>query len=175
MNCYSLYQFSQYLRRNGTADKGSNIPLEILRTTKIFFYFDIFHSRLTKVAWPADTWAEIQFEILELAQVWFQDDGTLNSEILNTLARYAYKNMANIQFPTLGLPSLRIIGYSDADYANNHGRASQLGRKVMLMDDKSNCGPISFKSFKSKRVRGIGFQASSKITSTSKRFKVCSK
>ena len=47
---------------------------------------------------------------------------------------------------------LRIVGYSNAAFANNFDLLSQLGRMMLLMDDTDVSVPISFKSNKSRRV-----------------------
>ena len=47
---------------------------------------------------------------------------------------------------------VRIVGFSDAAFANNHDLKSQLDRIILLMDDKNAAIPITLKSYKSRRV-----------------------
>ena len=63
-----------------------------------------------------------------------------------------HKNVAHLKFPSLERDDVRIVGYSDAAYANNRDLTSQLGRIILLMDKSNNAIPVSFKSYKSRRV-----------------------
>lgn len=47
---------------------------------------------------------------------------------------------------------MRIVGYSDAAFANNPDLTSQLERIIVLMDNSKSAIPVSFKSYKSRRV-----------------------
>ena len=53
---------------------------------------------------------------------------------------------------TLDIETLSIAGYSDAAFDNNIDFTSQLGRIVLFADAISNAAPVSFKSYKSRRV-----------------------
>ena len=61
--------------------------------------------------------------------------------------------------PNLDIHTLRIVGYSDAAFANNTDLTSQLDRIVLLADVDENTAPISFKSYKSRRVTRSIFAA----------------
>ena len=60
--------------------------------------------------------------------------------------------MAHVQFPKLDLNIARLVGCSDAAYANNHDLTSQLVRIILLTDDNNAAIPIAFKSHKSRIV-----------------------
>ena len=60
--------------------------------------------------------------------------------------------MAHLKFPDLDRNSVRLIGCSDATYANNHDLSSELGQIALHMDDTDRFSPISFKSYISRRV-----------------------
>lgn len=51
------------------------------------------------------------------------------------------------------MDSDRIMGYSNAAFANNNDLTSQLGRIILLVDDSDTIIPISFKSYMSRRVK----------------------
>lgn len=57
-----------------------------------------------------------------------------------------------ITIPRLDKRSLRIVGFSDASFANNHNLSTQLGHIVFLMDKSNAAAPISFKSYKARRI-----------------------
>ena len=50
------------------------------------------------------------------------------------------------------MKSLRVVGYSDAAFANSEDLSSQLGRIILLMDGTDASVPILFKIYKSRRV-----------------------
>ena len=71
---------------------------------------------------------------------------------LNKSIRYITTNPVSILIPKLDRGTLRIIGYSDASFAGNTDLSSQLGRIILLSDDSNRVVPISFKSYKSRRI-----------------------
>ena len=56
------------------------------------------------------------------------------------------------KIPSDQLNNIRIVGYSDAAFANNSDMKSQLGRIILLTDCSNSAIPIVFKSYKSRRV-----------------------
>ena len=117
--------------------------------------FDQYRSMRMRLAWLANTRPDLQFEISQIAQVTaqrFKDDAQAHLRRLNAAIRYAHSNPAHLKFPKLDYSSLHIIGYSDAAFANNHDLSSQLGRIILLTDKNKAAIPISFKSYKSRRV-----------------------
>lgn len=61
-------------------------------------------------------------------------------------------NAVSIRFPSLYGSSVRVIGYSDSSFANKADLSSQLGHIVFVGDATGAVIPISFKSYKSRRV-----------------------
>ena len=66
--------------------------------------------------------------------------------------QYVHDHKASIRIPKLDCNSLRIIAYGDAAFVNNADLSSQLGLIVLLTDDNRNAIPLSYKSYKSRRV-----------------------
>ena len=60
--------------------------------------------------------------------------------------------MTSLKLPSLGRNGIRIVGYSDAAFANNYDLKSQLGSIILLTDNSGSAEPIAFKSYKSRRV-----------------------
>jgi len=124
--------------------------------------FSDFRSMRMRIAWLANTRPDMQFEISQLAQVTeqrFREDAAAHLKMLNDLVRYAHNNVAHLPFPKLDVSSIRIVGYSDAAFANNHDLSSQLGRIIMLIDDNGLAIPVAFKSYKSRRVTRLVLSA----------------
>ena len=108
-----------------------------------------------KLAWLANTRPDLQLAISQLAQVTqarFDTNAKTYVKNLNSAIRYAHDNAASLRFPKIERSSIGLVGFSDAAYANNHDLTSQLGRIVLIMDDSNKTIPISFKSYKSRRV-----------------------
>ena len=117
--------------------------------------FSDFRSLRMRLAWLANTRPDLKFDISQLAQVTakrFEEDAKAHLKRLNASIRYEHDNVAHLKFPMLDRSSLRIIGYGDAAFANSFDLTSQLGRIVLLTDDSNAVVPISFKSYKSRRV-----------------------
>ena len=47
---------------------------------------------------------------------------------------------------------MRVVGFADASFANNHDISTQLGHLCFLVDKHNNAVPVHFKSYKSRRV-----------------------
>ena len=108
-----------------------------------------------KLSWLAHTRLDLLLEISQLAQTTlerFNTSARAHSKRLNTAIRYARVNMSNLQFPKIEHSSVRFAGYSEAVFANNHDLESQLGRVILLIDDKNSAISITFKSYKSRKV-----------------------
>ena len=117
-------------------------------------FFNEFRSMRMRLAWLANTRSDLQFEISQITQITeqsFSENATTHLQRLNDAIRYATNNVACLKFPQLDLPSVKIIGCSDAAFAYNFDLSSQLGY-ILLLTDKNNAGIlVSFKSYKSKR------------------------
>ena len=81
-----------------------------------------YRSMRMRLAWLANTRLDLQFEISQIAQFTaerFNDDVRATLLRLNAAILYAHYNTAHPKFLKLERSSLRIIGYSDAAFANN--------------------------------------------------------
>ena len=108
-----------------------------------------------RIAWLANTRPDLHFEISQLAKIpedRFKRNASAYLKRLNIAIRYANNNAAHLQFPKLCLTSIRIVAYSDVAFAKNFDLTSQLGRIILLIDGSGKAVPISFKSYKSRRV-----------------------
>ena len=61
-------------------------------------------------------------------------------------------NRISLRIPKLNKDTLRVIGFADSSFANNADLSTQLGYVLFLGDDTGSVVPISFKSYKSRRV-----------------------
>lgn len=50
------------------------------------------------------------------------------------------------------MDTVKVVGFADASFANNHDLSTQLGHIVFLCDSTGNAAPIALKSYKSRRV-----------------------
>ena len=82
----------------------------------------------------------------------YERDMSTHCKRLNNAIKYVYDHKASTRIPKLDYISLRITAYSEAAFANISDLSSQLGRIVLLTDDKHNDIPVSYKSYKSRRV-----------------------
>ena len=117
--------------------------------------FSEFRSMRMKLGWLANTRPDLQFEISQLGQITrdrFRNNARVCVKRLNAAVRYVIDNAASFKVRKLKRGGLRIVGFSDVSYASNHDLTSQLGRMIVLMDKANNEIPISFKSYKSRRV-----------------------
>ena len=76
-------------------------------------------------------------------------------QILHRLSKavpFAVDNRVSLQIPKLDKRTPRVIGYSDAFFANNADLSTQLDHICFLGDNTGAVIPISFKSYKAKRV-----------------------
>ena len=103
-----------------------------------------------RLAWLPNTRPDCQFEISQLAQVtenrYLAEQPTLVRR-LNRATRYAVDNRVSLKISTLEQNSLRVVGFADASFANNHDLSTHLGHICFLADDHGRSDPISFKSY----------------------------
>ena len=107
------------------------------------------------LAWLANTRPDCLLEISQLAQVTEQTFRTSKRDVLKRLngaVKYAVDNRVPLKIRRLSADSLKVIGFSDASFANNADLSSQLGHICFLGDDSGSVVPIKFKSYKSKRI-----------------------
>ena len=114
-----------------------------------------FRSMRMRLAWLSNTRPDCLFSIAQLAQVtedmFNKNPGALIKQ-MNKATTYAVKNPCGIKVNKLDLDSLRVVGFSDASFANNHDLTSQVGHIIFLADKNDNVMPIYFKSYKARRV-----------------------
>lgn len=125
--------------------------LKKLECLELTSFFTQFRSMLMKLAWLPNTRLNLQFEISQLAQVTeqrFKKDATAHLKRLNNAIGYAHRNVAHLPFAKIGMDSARIVRYSDAAFANNHGLTSQIGRIILLVYDSDTAIQKSLKSYK---------------------------
>ena len=99
--------------------------LEELDSSSLFVDF---RSMRMKLAWLANTPPDLLFEISQLVTLErFSSSTQAHWKRLSTAIRYAHVNMSNLKFLKIDRDSIRIVGHSDAAFANNHDFKSQLG------------------------------------------------
>ena len=110
-----------------------------------------------KIAWLANTRPDCLFEISQLAKFTeelFNKSRRENIRRLKKSIVFAISNRFSLRAPKLDKKPLRVIGYSDASFANNADFSTQLGHTCFLGDATGAVVPISLKSYKSRRVTG---------------------
>lgn len=91
--------------------------------------------------WLANMRPECVFEILQLAKITeyrLLKDKSVLIHRLNMVTKYAIVNQISRKIQTLHVDSLRIVGYSDALFANNHYLSTQIGHVSLLVDGNGN-------------------------------------
>ena len=85
------------------------------------------------------------FEISQLSQVpeeMFQAGKTELIRRLNKAVKCAVDNRIKLKIPKLNMSSLKVIGFSDASFANNHDLSSQFGHIIFLGDENGDVVPV---------------------------------
>ena len=114
-----------------------------------------FRSMRMKPAWIANTCPHSLFEISQLAQVTeeiFLQKSKRTLKRSNKAVAFAIDNSIPLRIEKLNQESLRVRGFADAPFANNADLSTQLGNVCFIGDDTGAVVPISFKSYKSRRV-----------------------
>ena len=147
--------FSLHQDKKGNIIQDQHQYLRKLEQLPLDSTFSEFRSMRMCLAWLANTRPDCLFEISQLAQVTQEIFGTSKREVikrLNKAVKYAVEHRVSIKIPRLNKRYLRILGFSDASFANNADFSSQLGHICFLSDDTGSVVPINFKSYKSKRI-----------------------
>ena len=100
-----------------------------------------------KLALLSNNRPDLLFEISQCAQVALERFKTKAQAFwkkLNSAIRYANNNVAHLKFQKLELSSVRIVGYLDASFANNHDLSSQLSRIILLINGDDTAIPMLF-------------------------------
>ena len=114
-----------------------------------------FRSVRMRLAWLANSQPDCMFEISQVAQVTEEMFAAKKTELvrrLNKAVKDAVDSRVKLKISKLDVSSLKFIGFSDAPIANNYDLSSQLGHVVFLGDVNGDVVPISFKSYKARRV-----------------------
>lgn len=109
-----------------------------------------------KLAWLGNKRPDCQLEISQLAQVTdelFYNDGATLIRRLNRAARYVNDNSIALNTPKLNKRSMRIIGYSDASFANNHDLSMELGHICFLVHEEGIAVPMDLRSYEATSLR----------------------
>ena len=140
---------------HGCITQHQNFYMQKLEVLPLGSTFTDFRSMRMRLAWLANTRPDCLFEISQLAQVTedrFTREGATVLRRLNKATKYATDNQVAIKIPRLDKDSIRVVGFSDASFANNYDLSTQLGHICLLVDKHANAVPIDFKSYKSRRV-----------------------
>lgn len=108
-----------------------------------------------RLAWLAKSRPDWLFEISQLAKITeetFEKERHALIRKLNKAVKYAVDNRLRLRINKLDRKSLRIIEFSDSSFANNRELSSQLGHIVFLGDSSNAVIPLSFKSYKARRI-----------------------
>ena len=117
-------------------------------------YKDLASLRM-QLAWLSHSRPDLLFQVSQLTQVireLFEADRIQIIKQANKAVKAACENKITIRFPKLDMETLRIVGISDASFANNRDLTSQLGFIIFLSDTNDRVIPLLFKSYKARRV-----------------------
>lgn len=106
-------------------------------------------------AWLSNSLPDCLFDISQLAQIEetiCKEDKTSAISKTNKAIRRALDNHLELKIKSLDLATLKVIGFSDASFANNRGLSPQLVHIGFLSDESTAAIAIAFKSYKSKRI-----------------------
>ena len=117
--------------------------------------FGHFRSMRMRLAWLSNSRPDCLFEISQLTQVtekMFEEKPKDMIVRLNKAVKYATGNRVRLKVPKLDKKSVRVVGFADSSFANNADLSSQLGQIIFLVDKFGNSAPITFKSYKARRI-----------------------
>ena len=152
---FTFSGFSPAHGKDSSLEQNQHFYLQKLERLHLDASFSEFRSMRMRLAWLANTRPDCQFEISQLAQVTkgrYLDEQPVIFRCLNKVTRYATDHRVSLKIPTLYQESLRVVGFADASFANNHDLSTQLGHICFLSDCYGRSVPITFNSGKSKRV-----------------------
>lgn len=108
-----------------------------------------------KLVWIANSRPDCLFEIAQLAQVtegMFTEQPTVYIKRFNKAIKYAIDNITALKVSKLDAGTLKIVGFSDASFANNYDLSSQLGYIIFLGNRSDTVVPLVFRSYKARRI-----------------------
>lgn len=101
------------------------------------------------LAWLANSQPDFLFQNSQLAQI-TEDIYKRQPQVyigrLKKAIRYAIDNRTTLKVPKLDSNLLRIVGFSDASFANNHDHSTKLGCIMFSVDSTDTVVPLVFKS-----------------------------
>lgn len=98
---------------------------------------------------------DVSFEVSRLAQVTEQMSNSVKNKQacwLRRALKYAGKDGVFLEMPKLGLSSIKNIGFSDSSFSINRYHFLQLRSIWFLGAETEAAPPVSFKSWRAKRV-----------------------
>lgn len=140
---------------DGSLEQNQHFYLQKLEKLSLNATFAEFRSMRMRLAWLANTRPDCQFEISQLAQITEERFAKEQNAVIRRLdktTKYAVDHRVSLKIPALDQDSLRVIGFADASFANNHDLSTQLGHICFLSDAHCRSVPIAFRSYKSRRV-----------------------
>ena len=149
-SCFSLTH-----GKDGSLEQNQHFYLQKSEQLHLDASFSEFRSMHIRLAWLTNSRPDCQFDISEPAQV--TEDRYLAEQPaivrrLNRATRYATDYSVSLKIATLDHESLRVVGFADASFANNHDQSTQPDHIFFLADGHGRSVSISFNSYKSKRV-----------------------
>ena len=118
--------------------------------------FSDYRKMRARLAWLTHTRPDICCAVALSAQVteerFKKDTGKYVKAINAIVTHLSTSELLCLRFPKLIVDSLRLQTYSDASFATNEDKSSQLGYIIFLVDALGNCQPVHWSSHKAKRV-----------------------
>ena len=108
-----------------------------------------------QLAWLSHSRPDLLFEVSQLTQITadvFDETPISIIKQAKKVVNMAHEHQVTLRVPKLDLNTLRIIGISDASFANNRDLTSQLGYLLFLADKQDRVIPLCLKSYKARRV-----------------------
>ena len=130
--------------------------IENLKPLAKYANFSNCRSFRAQLSWVANTRPDIACAVAKSAQVTeeqFTADKKEYIRYLNAILKRLRKvPHLPLRYPRLDKNSLHLQVYTDASYATNTDKSSQLGYIIFLRDSTGQCQPMHWSSHKSKRV-----------------------
>lgn len=115
---------------------------------------------IMRLEWLENTRPDCLFEIAQLGLVSeeiYKKQPRIYIRRLNKAIRYTIDNRATLRAPKLDKKSLKLVGFSDASFANNHNPSTHLGYIIFLVDSSYKVVPLVLKSYKARRKKKSAF------------------
>lgn len=117
--------------------------------------FSNFRSSRMQLAWLSHSRPDLIFEVSNLDEVvearFLNNKSALVKRVIKIL-KFARDNPVRLLFKLLDHPSIHIIGFYDASFANNQDLSKQYGYILFLRDRFDHYILLQFKSYKARRI-----------------------